>query len=72
MDSATASLAALVVSTVGTVAIAWIGFRIKKLEHNTNSIKDALIASTAKASHAEGVIAGKAEATLIAPRPSQD
>ena len=33
--------------------------QIKTLEQNTNSIKDALVASTAKASRAEGVKAGE-------------
>lgn len=32
-----------------------------KTEKNTNSMKDALVASTAKASHAEGLAEGKAE-----------
>ena len=34
---------------------------IQLLEKNTNSIKDALVASTAKASRAEGVAAGRME-----------
>jgi len=34
---------------------------IDTLEKNTNSIKDALVASTAMASHAEGMVAGKLE-----------
>ena len=44
---------------------AWTTMQSKKtiieLEKNTNSIKDALVASTAKASHAEGMAEGKAE-----------
>jgi hypothetical protein len=31
-----------------------------RTEKNTNSMKDALVASTAKASHAEGLAEGKA------------
>jgi hypothetical protein len=34
---------------------------IRRTEKNTNSMKDALVASTAKASRAEGVVAGKQE-----------
>ena len=37
------------------------GVDIAMLEKNTNSIKDALVASTAKASRAEGVTAGRLE-----------
>jgi len=36
--------------------------QIVALEKNTNSIKDALVAATAKLSHAEGKIEGKSEA----------
>jgi hypothetical protein len=38
---------------------------IKKLEINTNSIKDALILATAKASHAEGLAEGKAAKSVV-------
>lgn len=38
---------------------------IKKLEINTNSIKDALIIATATASHAEGVAEGKASKGVV-------
>lgn len=31
------------------------------LEHNTNSIKDALVAATGKAAHGEGLELGRAE-----------
>lgn len=34
---------------------------IAELEKNTNSIKDALIKTTAEAEHAKGVLVGKAE-----------
>jgi hypothetical protein len=40
------------------VYIAYISHRTEK---NTNSMKDALVASTAKASRAEGMAAGKKE-----------
>jgi hypothetical protein len=36
------------------------GFNIKKIEVATNSMKDALVNATAKASHAEGLAEGKA------------
>ena len=39
-----------------------VGEKIAELEKNTNSIKDALVASTALVSHAEGKLEGKAEA----------
>jgi hypothetical protein len=75
MDAATTSLVALVVSTIGTVALAWIGFKIKKLEHHINGVRTELVKATAEASHAAGKVAGRAEhqaeATLTTPRPSQ-
>jgi len=36
------------------------GFNIKRIEVATNHMKDALVESTAKASHAEGLAEGKA------------
>lgn len=69
MDSSTTQLLSLIVSTFGTVAVAWIGFRIKRLEHNTNSIKDALVATTAKASHAEGKLEAQHEAAAVGAIP---
>lgn len=47
-----------------TCVLAWGASRVRKLERNTNSIKDALVASTARASHAEGLAEGKREARL--------
>jgi hypothetical protein len=38
---------------------------IKKLEINTNSIKDALVEATAKASRAEGLAEGKASKGVV-------
>ncbi len=57
--------AALIISATGTLLTA-IGqvynvWNIRRVERNTNSIKDALVASTAKASHAEGLAEGKAQ-----------
>jgi hypothetical protein len=49
------------VTSAVAMVLTLIGRRdIKELALNTNSIKDALVASTAKASHAEGVAEGKA------------
>ena len=38
---------------------------VKKIELATNSMKDALVAATAKASHAEGVAEGKAAKGVV-------
>lgn len=71
-------LASLIVTTIGTLIAAWIALQHAKLskavkvveekvqtvEKNTNSMKDALVASTAKASHAEGIIQEKAAETI--------
>jgi hypothetical protein len=43
---------------IGQIYNAW---NIRRVERNTNSIKDALVASTAKASHMQGVADGKAQ-----------
>jgi hypothetical protein len=52
---------------------------VKKLELNTNSIKDALVASTAKASNLEGQMQGRADvaqeakaAAIIVPPSSPE
>lgn len=66
MDAATSATISSVASTVGLVLVAWLSFKTAKLgkaveevRHNTNSLKDALVASTAKASHSEGVADGR-------------
>lgn len=46
------------------------GVNIQRVETQTNSIKDALVASTALASHAEGVKDEKLRAALEQPRPA--
>jgi hypothetical protein len=43
---------------------------VEKLEVNTNSLKDALVASTAKASEAEGHAAGLAQGRNEQNRPT--
>lgn len=67
-DAVTISLIAAISSTVGTVVSLINNLiarrnseKIATLEINTNSIHDELIASTAKASKAEGKLEGKAE-----------
>ena len=49
---------------------AYTAWQSRRTEKNTNSMKDALVAATAKASHAEGKAEGKAEdaATAAAAR----
>lgn len=61
MDASTAQVVTSICSTVSAVLVAWIGFKVKKLEHSMNSIREELVQTTAAKSHAEGMIAGKAE-----------
>jgi hypothetical protein len=49
-----------VCSMVTTCAVVIGAIYARKLEKNTNSIKDALVAETKKGAHAEGVLDGKA------------
>jgi hypothetical protein len=44
---------------------------VKIVEKATNSMKDALVASTAKASHAEGELKGRSDSRNEAWRPRQ-
>lgn len=57
------SFLSLVVTTLGAFGVAWIALQhaklqrvVQTLEKNTNSMKDALVASVAKASKSEGVL----------------
>jgi hypothetical protein len=52
---------ALLFGLITVIINGWIAYYMRKLEKNTNSMKDALVASTAKSSHAEGKLEGKAE-----------
>lgn len=54
-------LAVLVVNGIMALAMPFVYFMIRRLEKNTNSIKDALVASTKAVAHAEGKLEGKAE-----------
>lgn len=56
----TASIIPSCISAWTAIQTAKIKSDILRLEKNTNSIKDALVATTAKASHAEGVADEKA------------
>jgi len=58
----------IALQTVGTVLVAWLAYKhavldstLKKLEKNTNSIKDALVIETANSSLAKGNLQGRAE-----------
>lgn len=48
-------------SFVTAVSVVIIGFWVRRLEKNTNSIKDELVKVTAKSSKAEGKLEAKAE-----------
>lgn len=56
---------ALLIIAALNALTAWFTYKTRKdmktLEINTNSIKDALVASTAKESHASGLAEGRAE-----------
>lgn len=61
MKPETQTLISLIVSSATTVLVAWIGYRMKQLERNTNSKMDQLLTTTATAKKAEGKLEGKAE-----------
>lgn len=55
-------------TTIGAVILAWIAYKqaqlsriVKEVHQQTNHIKDELVASTAKASEAQGKIIGRTE-----------
>ena len=57
---------AQLLTAIGVIATAWQswhnGRKIELIRHATNSMKDALVAATGKAAHAEGVAEGRAAA----------
>jgi len=55
------TLLSLIVTSITSISVAWIGFRIKQLERNTNSKMDQLLTTTATAKKAEGNLEGRAE-----------
>jgi len=63
MDAATITVLMQSITTLGVAFITYMGIRftstIKKLETNTNSIKDALVEVTRKSSFAEGILEEK-------------
>lgn len=64
-------VAALIVSAITTLGLPYVYYKIRQLEKNTNSIKDALIKTTAEAEHAKGKLQGKAEQKAETNREKQ-
>lgn len=61
MDAATGQVVTAVAACISTIAVAYIGFKMKKLEHSMNSMREELVSTTASASKAEGKLAGREE-----------
>jgi len=59
--TALCSLAAAIISTISMLRLGKTNDNVLKIEVATNSMKDALIKSTAMASHAEGKAEGNVE-----------
>lgn len=55
------------VQVVGAIILAFMAHRVKLLEQNTNSIKDALVKEVGESNMAKGLKQGRAE--VIAERP---
>lgn len=53
------ALLSLIVSSFTAIVMAITGYYMRKLEKNTNSIKDELVIATAQLNYAAGVIEGK-------------
>jgi len=49
----------IVLPLLGTLALPFIAYYIRKLEKNTNSLKDALVKVTGESEHAKGVLEGQ-------------
>lgn len=60
-DPVTIELIRSVSTLITTVGVILIGFWVRKLEKNTNSMKDELVKTTAIASEAVGNLKGRAE-----------
>lgn len=58
------AVAAAIVSLMNTFRIVRVARNVEKIEVATNSMKDALVLATAKASHAEGTAEGLAAGRL--------
>lgn len=59
--SAMASSAALLIGALNTRKLNRTAANVQKIELATNSMKDALVAATAKGEHAAGVVQGRAD-----------
>lgn len=55
------ALLPLIVSSITAIIMGITGYYMRKLEKNTNSMKDALVVATAQLNYAAGVVAGKEE-----------
>lgn len=64
MATLVTALTAAVVGIVNALRINRVAANVQVIEKATNSMKDQLVATTAKASHAEGLAEGKAEEPL--------
>ena len=53
--------ATAIIGVLNVIKLTRTALNIQKIETATNSMKDALVAATAKGSHAEGVVQGRAE-----------
>jgi hypothetical protein len=68
MSDEVAKVIGIGLQTVGTILVAWLTYKhtvlemtMKKLEKNTNSIKDALVAETAVSNLAKGKLEAREE-----------
>lgn len=55
------SMLVLGAMAIMTIAVIFIGYNFKRLERNTNSMKDALVDATRKLALIEGNVIGRAE-----------
>jgi len=60
----------ILLASASAIMIAWIGFRVKELERNTNSKMDVLLAITASAARAEGRLDAEAGIKRDTPHAS--
>ena len=59
--TAMASAAAVVIGAFNSIKLSRTAQQVEKIEVATNSMKDALVAATAKGEHAAGVAQGRAD-----------
>jgi len=65
MTTETLSLLTLIISSITTIIMGWIGLRMRQLERNTNSKMDQLLTTTGDAKKAEGVTITRDDAPRI-------